>query len=118
MKIKTKYPLILFLPFLIIFIMLIIEKIYQKLATTINYFLIIFISLISLILLIISFLAYLKTKKEKLFYVLIAFFFFFINSLLLVLNIFISLDPLKVEIISNLFYLGTLFWLSIGIYYK
>jgi hypothetical protein len=110
-KSKKLLSILLFLPFITIFILLIIESFYEKYAYVVNTFLIGIIGFISIILFGISLLAYLKTRKQKFFSIMIAFSFFLLNSIILVIGLVFDINSLKIELISNLFFLGTLFWL-------
>jgi hypothetical protein len=110
-KSKKLLSILLFLPFITIFILLIIESFYEKYAYVVNTFLIGIIGFISIILFGISLLAYLKTRKQKFFSIMIAFSFFLLNSIILVIGLVFDINSLKIEVISNLFFLGTLFWL-------
>ncbi|MCA9497311.1 MAG: hypothetical protein KC589_10300 [Nanoarchaeota archaeon] len=110
-KSKKLLSTLLFLPFIAIFFLLIVDSFYEKYAYIINTLLIGIIGFISIILFGISLLAYLKTRKEKFFSIMIAFSFFLLNGIILVIGLVFNINSLKIEVISNLFFLGTLLWL-------
>lgn len=114
-RIKTA---ILLLPFIAVFLLLILEELFEDITYIINILIISFVAIISLVLFIIAMLAYFKTKKHKFFQIMIAFFFFLLNSLILVWGLISNVSPLKIETLSNLFFLGALIWLLLPILKK
>ena len=110
-KSKKLISTLSFIPFIVIFILLVINSFYEKYAYFVNTFLIGIIGFISVILFVISLLAYIKTRKEKFFSIMVAFTFFLLNGIILIIGLVFNINSLKIEVISNLFFLGTLFWL-------